>query len=224
MVKRGVYIGLAFLFLVVVGKDADARQGFWIGGGLASLSANGDLDGTNGAGAHDPITGTSVVAGKLSSGSGVNLDIGYGFNPYLGVELLIAQTRHTASTDPSLPIAKHDSTADVTTSFLGLRITIPAIENKLDAFFRIGLSGHTVKYGDYTVDIAGNQSEATFSGSGTGVGFGAEYFIGHVGVGAGYTLFSAKIDQASGDGVTGTLSSPLHENFGLTDITVAYHF
>ena len=229
MVNRLGLVALwAALLALLAGAPevAEARQGFFLGVGLAQQSAKGDLDGshvvTNSAGTE------ALSDGSLDSGGGIALDIGYGFNNYIGVELMLAATSNTSSA-PGLP----DTTAAVGSDLLGLRLTLP-VGSALDLLARVGVSGHAVIYPDRA--FQGTQSggtfvasgpgkgNATFGGGGTAWGLGAEIFMGHVGLGLGWTEFTADINQASGGGISGSLPKTLHETFTVADLTVAYHF
>jgi len=230
MKVRGIVASLGLALAVVIGitATAQAHQGFWLGGGFGSMSASGDMNGSSSAFFTDASGTNAVEAGSLSSGTGLVLDIGYGFNKYLGIEYLFSQTHHSASST----VVGTDTTANVSTGLLALRVTVPLEEQHLELFGRVGLSSHSVTYADYGLQgfTSGNvfketsSGSATFTGSGTGIGFGVEYFIDKVGLELGYTLFQANMNQASTSSFSGGLSPVLKENFGLVDLDVSYHF
>lgn len=218
----GLLIGL-----LTYAIPAQARPGWFVGGGLAQQSGSGDLDGkhafTNSAGT------TAIIAGELKPGTGFLIDGGYGFNKYVDFEIFSAVTSHKATS--SVP-GLGDTTATVGSALIGLRLTYPVMDDKLELFGRLGVSGHTVDYEDYalqgstigTTFVYTSKGKATFSGGGYGFGVGAEYQLEHVGFGLGYTQFQVKFDQAKGGGESGTLPSALNETLSLLDLTVLYHF
>ncbi|HUJ76696.1 MAG TPA: outer membrane beta-barrel protein, partial [bacterium] len=98
-------------------RTAQARPGFYLGAGLAVQTADDDL---NGSTAYINADGTQeYLVGKLDAGSGIGLDIGYGFNRWWGVEYLVAVTAHTATHD----FTSSDSPATLGTGLLGVRLT-----------------------------------------------------------------------------------------------------
>jgi Outer membrane protein beta-barrel domain len=207
------------------GSTAQAHQGWFVGGGFARVSAAGDLDGQSLFVSPDGTE--AIVNGSLDPGLGFVIDGGYGFNPYIAFEAMVTESHHNATAGFGLS----DSTANVTNTLLGIRLTYPASE-QLDLFARIGLAGSTVKYTDYgfqgttvgNIFTPTNSGNATFTGGGTGIGIGAEYFVDHLGIGLGLTRYNISFDQASGISFTGSLSPKLQENFTVLDLTFLYHF
>jgi hypothetical protein len=220
----GFLVCLAWLCtgLVFAPAPAHARPGWFVGGGLARVTASGNL---NSNAVFENADGTELIAaGGLQPGGGIVFDGGYGFNKYVAAEFMFVSSRHNAT----MPAVFPSSTATVTTDFLAVRGTYP-LTDALEGFVRFGFSGHVVTYsnGSLTGNVSGvftQSGPVTFGGSGIGLGVGAEYFIGHVGLGAGYTTYLARFNSATGQTQSGGLSETIAETISVLDFTALYHF
>jgi hypothetical protein len=219
--RNSIRIGILVLGLAIgLAGGAQARQGGFIGVGLAGISASGDLDGNHVA---TDLTTEVEVAGKLGSGGGLFLNGGYGANAYLGFEILFSASSHTATSNLGGPVPP-STTATVGLLLLGVRLTVPVSDN-FDLFARLGIGSSVVTYKDYSISLLGGANgNATFSGGATGYGLGMEFVGEHVGVEFGYTLFNASIDKASGTHLNGTFSPAIKETFSVADLAITYHF
>jgi len=199
-----------------------AREGFFLGGGLANENATGDFKGNA---ALASVDGTEVIVpGKPGAGNGLELMLGYGFNRYIGIEFDLADTGNIASAHvPGFP---SKSSSDVSTNMIGARLTLP-VSHAWDLFARLGLAQATMEFDSYAQDNFGTFGTVShgvaFYGYGYAAGVGAEYFIHRWGIGAGYTLYQIAFTQSSADGIS-ALPRTLKENLGQADLTVAYHF
>jgi hypothetical protein len=225
---------LRFLLLLPVtlsigAVTAPAREGFYLGAGIASVTASGDLKGnhfiTNTAGTE------AEVLGSLSPGAGFALEIGYGFNKYLGVEYLGTGTFHNATTNKSV-IPVNDTRATVGTALIGLRLTAP-VAQRFELFARLGAASSSVLYDEYSVPgtaagpaftPSGKGSALSISGTGSGYGAGFEVLGEHLGFELSYNVLSIAFDQAKGSVTSGSLPKAQKEEFTVTVANVLYHF
>jgi hypothetical protein len=204
-----------------------AKQGFYLGGGFASQDASGDLDGkgqvTNGAG--DRLGSF----GKLDSGTGNTLDIGYNFNRYFGFEYFSVATSHHAKHE----LEAGTSNAVAASALLGVRLSAP-MADWLEGFLRVGNGTSAVRY--ETFGHEGTTSAGVFtptadkafrvSGNGIAYGLGVQVFAGrHIGIAFGYTRFPVKYDRASiGGDSAKSLPKTLSETLTASDMTITYPF
>ena len=211
--------------------SAEAKPGLWLGLGASQQSVSGDLDGkTSHAFANSDQTGV-IVPGKLADGSGFALDGGYGINRYLAAEFLFAGTQHKATTSAIGPPAL-DSTGSVSTGLVGLRGTYPAWDDKLELFARGMFGVYSAAYDDYALKGAINRGtfvytstdRVVFSGSGAGLGIGAELLLGNFGISLGYTTSSVGFVSASSPGASGRLNKTLNATINTVDLLLTYHF
>lgn len=210
---------LTVAMLVGLGSRAGwAREGFYIGAGFAGQTAKGDLDGQS---TFLDADGNRYLVGSLNSGVGVALQIGYGFNKYLGIEYFQATTSHTASHQLA-----PDSDALLSSGVLGVRLTAP-VSKAFELFLRAGLGGYELSYDKYAqIQPSYTQTTAaTYTGYGSAYGAGFEIFSGHLGIGLGYTVHSATFNKVKASG-QGTADPPnnLHVPITTTDLTFSYHF
>ena len=211
--------------LTALAGTATAREGFYLGGGLASQSVSGDLDGTQG------ILATSqtvvIIPGALDTGSGLALLVGYGFIPMLSVEYLFASTSHKASTN----LVNLDSDATLAAGLIGLRANL-LVDDNLELFARLGVSSGIAEYKSYALHgsmqsgtfVYNSTSSAKFTGAGIGYGVGAELFLAKVGFGASYSVLAVNFTQAEGGGASGALPSTLSSSITQLALTVTYSF
>lgn len=215
---RGIaFLALALGILAVSAQTGWAREGFYLGAGFAEQTAKGNLDGKTTI--LDATTGNQYLLGRLGAGTGIALQIGYGFTKYFGIEYFSAATTHTATFH-----GQPDTTAALGTSLLGVRLTAP-LAKSFELFLRGGLSGYDLQYDKYglTSGVVANKVEYTGNGSAYGVGF--EILGDHFGLGVGYTLHSATLTQAKISGQA-TIDLPHHLNVPITttDFMFSYHF
>jgi hypothetical protein len=219
---------LLLLGIVSIGAiTAQARQGFYLGGGFSSVSASGDLDGTKFL---STASGTEAdVLGNLGSGTGYNLEIGYGFNKYLGIDYLFTHSKHNASVIQNI---FPDTTATVDVGLLAFRLTAPVLDS-LEIFAKVGAATGTVKYADYSVQgttsggiftASGSTGQFELDGSGSGYGVGVEFLMDHVGFELAYTAINITFDQGKGTAASGTLPSSQKEAFTIVTGNILYHF
>ncbi len=223
-----VLVALAVaLACCAVTSTAFAKKGFYIGGGVSSQSASGDLDGkkqvTNSAG--DRLGSI----GKLDSGSGLDFDLGYNFGEYFGFEYMQVVTLNKAKHQ----LEKNESDAGVVSQLLGIRLTAPMAE-WLEGFLRLGAGSTVVSYDKF--GHAGTTAAGVFTatddrsfdmvGAGPAWGLGLQFYAGqHLGISFGYTVFNTKFTQARiGDDSFKKLPKNLAETVSATDATVTWHF
>ena len=219
------WVAVALLALSGFQPSAEAREGWYVGGGLADQSVSGGLDGnkdfTNG-------TGTVVIlAGKPDAGTGFDVVVGFGINKILSVEGLVADTSHTASHSD----VTFKSKMDLLTTLIGVKAAYQPTDN-IEIYGRAGIATATATYAKYALHgttTSGtftftSTSEASFDGSGFGVGGGAEYMIDHVGLSANYSMLSVTFDQAHGGSTSGKLPHELSSTIGQFDFNVTYYF
>lgn len=225
---RYMFITLTAVALLLFGgatHHAEAREGWYVGGGLADQSVSGGLDGNKD---FSNSAGTVVIlAGKPDAGTGWDLVVGYGINKILSVEGLIADTSHTASHSA----VTFKSNMDLVTSLIGVKASYQPMDN-LEVYGRAGLATATATYAKYALHgtttsgtfTFSSTSEASFDGSGFGAGGGVEYMIDHIGLSANYNLLSVKFDQAHGGSTSGKLPSELSSTISQFDFNVTYYF
>jgi hypothetical protein len=225
MTRLAVVAGLALMLAWGVVGTAQARDGFYLGAGLASQSASGDLDGE---GYYINADGTKLaLVGEIGSGTGLAWRIGYGFGENFAIEALSTTTSHTANHD----IHDESSNATLSALLLGVRLNLPVSDN-MELFGRIGYGGYAVVYDSYglTGGVSGStfvvlsDTDVTFSGSGTGIGVGAELMLDQVGVELGFTSHQATLKNISGLGSDGSLDEGLSVNITAIDVIVSYYF
>ena len=217
---------LVVLACCAVTTTAFAKKGFYVGGGFATQSASGDLDGklwyTNTAG--DRLG----FVGKLEAGSGNDFDIGYNFNSYFGLEYFTMATQNNATHT----LEPNDSNAIVASALLGVRLTAP-MADWLEGFLRIGNGATIVHYEKFghqdnpgTVSPASPTTPFELVGTGLAYGLGLEFFAGqHLGIWIGYTVFNPKFNRGQiGNDSLASLPKALSETLTATDLTFAYHF
>jgi Outer membrane protein beta-barrel domain len=218
---------VAFLFSLLLAMAAFtprafAREGFYLGAGLAHGTSTGDFNGTTSF--VDSTGNQTIVAGKPGDTDGLNVMFGYGFNPYIGIELDLLSMGGIGSADVAGFPGK--STDGLGIQFLAARGTLPVTDH-LDLFARLGLAGasywfssfRTINFGTVGTQPGG----VTYYGSGLGAGIGAEYFIKNVGIGLGATQYGLTFDQTGTSGIS-ALPNRLRETVDVVDLTVAYHF
>jgi hypothetical protein len=211
--------------LMLLSWTAHAREGFYLGAGGATQSASGDLDGT-----HYFVSSNgseAILAGKLNSGSGLALLVGYGFSPHVGIEYLAASTSHKATHS----LVNLESDASLTAGLFGLRFNFVAAKS-FEMFVRAGYGAGTVEYKDYAQQgsLVGNTfvytstNKVTFTGAGTGYGLGMEWLGDKIGVSANYTVINVNFDQSSGSSSFGTLPKKLAETITQAALIATYYF
>lgn len=218
-------VALVVLSSLLLALTAHAKQGFFLGGGTATQSVSGGLDGKKAF--IDSTDTVAILAGKPDSGSGLGIDVGYGFTPQVSVDWLLGMTSHTAKHS----LASFSSNMSLTASLLGVKLNVPVMEN-LEIVGRVGLATATATYSKYGLEGSNLSSggtvtsttEAKFSGSGFGFGAGVEYFIDKVSLSANYSLLNVSFDEASGGGASGTLSSSLSSSISQITFLVTYYF
>ncbi len=213
--------------------EAAARPGFYVGAGYAGVSASGDLDGTQILIGSTTTEGTGVdILGKLGSGSGTVINIGYGFNRYIDLEYLSLNTyRHAATSDRLSPPL--ETTAKVETGIVALRFTVPVAES-FEIFARYGAAASAITYADYSVrgSVVGSQVTPNKTGSlilkgsrGSVVGAGFEIIGEHIGVQLAYNVINIYFDETDGSYTdTGKLPVSQNETFTATTAAIFYHF
>ena len=223
------FLVLLLAALSIGAFTTQAREGFYLGAGFASVSASGDLKGntfvTNTAGTE------AEILGSLSSGTGIALEVGYGFNRYIGIEYLGTGTRHTASTDKKV-IPANDTAATVGTALFGFRLTAP-VAKSFELFARFGMASSTVMYDEYSVPgtttgtvftPSGKGGALTLSGAGSGYGAGFEILGEHLGFELAYTVYDVSFDRGKGVHSSGSLPKAIKETLSAGTAIVAYHF
>ncbi len=214
----GCILALGLLFLLAQG--AAAREGFFLGAGLASQSMSGDIDGDLGF-CSEPTCSTPpvVVPGELDPGGGLGFVIGYGFNENVAIEYLFLTTSHDA-THNALP--GETQSAVLASGLLGARLGAP-VGDSGEFFGRIGTGGYVLEYEDATLTGGATFSDATFTGSGIGIGVGYEVFFDHAGLEIGYTVHDVTFEELDAGGVTGTIDD-VDVTIGALHVLLVYHF
>jgi len=159
--RRGLYGLCTWTALVLTGAmllawPVQAKQGFFVGGGLVEQSTGGDLDGDK--------------AVQLDTGRGLGLKVGYGFSRNFAVEYLMLNSDHTATT-------KYDSLdrdARLNGNTIALRAT-GRITSGLEGFVRLGNSS---LFGGYSLEVTELGTTRDLDGNGTAFGGGLEWFLG----------------------------------------------
>lgn len=204
---------------------AEAREGFYLGAGLAHQSVSGGLDGDEAFGSGDGTV--AILAGKPGAGSGFAFAIGYGFNPAIGIEYLFASTSHKASHS----LVNFDSGMTLSTGLIGIRISHSATDN-VELTGRVGFTSGIATYDKYTLHgntvgstfVYTSTSEAKFTGSGFGFGIGLEYFFDKVGLSANFSLLNVDFDKGEGGGISGELSKDLSATITQLGFIISYYF
>lgn len=220
-----VVVGVAIWLASTAAGIVQAREGFYLGAGLASQNVTGDLDGE--AVFLDAAGTKAALVGEIGQGSGLAWRIGYGFGENFALEATGATSAHTAEHD-----AYNDSSeANLSAVLLGARLNLP-FSDSLEVFGRIGVGGYSVTYDTYglTGITAGgvfyvlSETDVTFAGSGTGIGVGAELMLGQVGIELGVTQHQAQLDRISGLGVENDEIESLSLSITAIDVIVSYYF
>ena len=219
-VRAGRVIAFLALALGVLAFSASAgwaREGFYLGAGFSEQTANGNLDGKTAV--LDPASGNQYLLGRLDGGTGIALQIGYGFTKYFGIEYFSAATTHTATFH-----GQPDTTAALATSLLGVRLTAP-VAKSFELFLRGGLSAYDLQYDKYGLTPGPVANKVDYTGTGSAYGVGFEILGDHFGLGVGYTLHYATLTQGKIDGHS-TFDLPHHLNVPMTstDLMFSYHF
>ena len=199
-----------------------AREGLFVGAGLVHSTSQGDFNGTTTF--TDTGNTQTIVAGKPGDMGGLNLAIGYGFNPYIGIELDLMSMGGIGSANAAgFPGKSSDSLG---LDLLGARFTVPATQS-LDLYAKLGLAGAAYRFRSYRNSNLGSVGTqpggVSYYGDGIGAGVGAEYFIRNLGLGLGWTQYNLTFDQSSASGIS-ALPKKLHEEVDTVDFLVSYHF
>ncbi len=215
----GILIAAALVTGLLDLKTSEAREGFSLGYGFAGQTAKGDLDGST---VYTDSTGNQYLIGSLNSGTGSALVVGYGFNRFIGLELMSVGTIHSASHTQAT-----DTDAILAAGLLGFRFTAP-VAKSFELFLRVGSTGYSAEYKDY-VKVAPALTQTTtetLTGSGSAYGAGFEILGDHLGLEFGYLVHSATFTQAKASGQANTFDLPHHLSVPITttSLIVNYHF
>lgn len=211
---------LAALLVSIAVTPAFAREGFYLGGGFASQSVSGGLDGESEFG-----DGSTLLAvGKLEPGTGLGLLIGYGFTPLVSIEYLFVMTSHNATHQ----FVDIDSKATLSTGLIGVRLNWMATD-ALEINARLGLASGIATYKDYALHLSGpgtydTTSEVEFTGGGYGYAVGAEWSFDKVGVGVNYSMLNIAFSSAKSSALSGDLPRKLNANISTLTALVTYYF
>jgi hypothetical protein len=212
---------LVLSVLVWAAAPAHARPKgtFTLGLGLASQSVSGSLDG-NKVYFADPVIGPFVAAGKLESGTGVNLLGGITLNDNLAVEAIVNTSKHDASHVGLPGVAM---TANLASVLAAVRLMLP-LGDSFELFGRGTLGVYTVKF-DNNTQLPPNPTliESTFSGTGLGIGGGIALFFDPLGLELGVLTQKAKLDSLSAGGTDGSISGA-NLNVTTVNLTATVHF
>jgi hypothetical protein len=218
-------LALGLAFCTALAGAGQAREGLFVGAGVASQSPGGDLDGTRSY--QDPNRTVALLAGTMGSGTGYVLAAGYGFGKRLGIEYEAALTNHTASHAAIVDA----SPASLASGFLALRGSFP-LGGNVAGFIRAGYGQYTAKFDRYALtgfglkNVSGYTGAASvkFSGAGLGYGAGVEVESGKLGVNIAYTRHDAQLNHIEGGGMSGTLPTALSVPITALTALATYHF
>jgi hypothetical protein len=127
---------------VVTSTAFGSPKGWFVGGGIVSRSASGDLDGKDLLVDADATRAGSV--GELDSGSGLAFNAGYNFGSHFGLEYLESHSLHVASHD----LEKSETDAFLTTPLLGIRLSA-GLSDSFDVFACLGMAAAVLRYERY---------------------------------------------------------------------------
>ena len=216
-------MGWAIFMAVVVSSLAfeptwAAKKGWYLGGGFASQSVEGGFDGSTGYCSEGSCTMPPIVVpGKPDSGSGINILLGYQFNPNVGFEYLFSSTSHKA-THIDRP---EGESLTVSSGLIGLRLATGG--EPLDLFMRLSLASNILTYADATWAGGNTWKEATFSGGGTGYGVGMAYQMDPWGLEFSYNVQNTELNTLTAGNITGEINPVAIKVTSLTG-TMVYHF
>jgi hypothetical protein len=217
----GIALFAALALVTTLAASAQARPGFYVGIGGAQQSVKGDLDGTHTYA--DPSGTPAFAEGKLDSGNvGLTAQIGYGFNRFFGLEYMLAETQHQAKNE----VINESSDATFKSQVLGARLTAP-FGQRVEGFLRAGYGIYDVTYKKFAATGAtlSSRGDVVFSGTGTALGVGLEFFFQELGIGIGMTQHNYKVDRAKPDGGKELgLKSDLSGAATTADVMFSYHF
>ncbi len=197
--KRKLFGGMLFILVLASVHQADAKEGFYLGGALLYNSINGDFDGTNGP--------------KTDSGAGIGLVLGYGFTPGLSLEVDWNATGHTAE----ILSGATPSDAGFGALILALKYNFLS-DQPVQPFIRGGIGGYAFVIEDPSGDLK-------LTGSGFDFGVGADYYAGpHFSIGAGVSRRLIDYKKIEFQGTKANLSPKMSGDATSFDVDFVYHF
>ncbi|MDH5751912.1 MAG: outer membrane beta-barrel protein [Deltaproteobacteria bacterium] len=215
-----LFFSLILMVTFFISTPAQARKGWYLGGGLAKQSMSGGFEGNDGY--MDPGMTVVVAPGKLAPGSGLALLLGYGFNENASLEYYFSSTSHSARFDaPGFP----GQSATLSAGIIGPRFSTDS--DNLSLFARLGLSAGILTYENAATSDGVNYFEAEFSGGGTGYGVGFEKIFGKWGLEVSFNKISVTFDELSVKTASGTLAGAIPgkgASITNTSALFSYHF
>lgn len=216
--RMGALLGLV---LLVCAATAQAKEGFFLGAGLATASSSGDLN--------QPTAGilldanTVALTGDLESGGGISLLIGYGFNDNIAIDYFISSTIHDAVYDDGVDHLTFDTSVVLGT--IGLRLGGMVSDNS-ELYVRLGTGAAVVTYTDnvYSTSSPYPIGDTELSGPASGGGVGWSYATTNWGVQVQLSRFSASFDTADTPIGSGSFIDEPTADFTVFDVTAVYHF
>jgi hypothetical protein len=165
----------------------------------------------------------AIYVGKQDDATGVGLDVGYGFNRFVGLEYW-ADVVNSSAHHQALNYSSATTTASQN---VGLRLSLP-VGASVELFLRGGIGAYAVQYETFaTPSVPGSAGAKSvlFAGEGQSTGGGVELYSGHVGFGLSYTVHNVQYNKAQVQGESGqTLSKSLDAQIAATELTLSYHF
>jgi hypothetical protein len=205
--------------LLLVAGAAQAKQGFYLGLGAASMNVSGDLADPTTWGCNSNCT-SGALFGQFPGGTGSSLNIGYGFNDNIALEIYSVSSKANSTYSGGVQFAFPTT---VTASMIDLRFSAK-IGKESEVFARLGPSaGLSAAYTRNAV-VNNTVTDSTLSGSGPGYAAGAEIMFGKVGVGFSVAQFTATFDTIEIGGTKYAYKALGSNTVSTSDVMLSYHF
>lgn len=199
-------------------SESQAREGLYLGFGLAQQDLGGDLTGNstlqNADGSHE------ARLGAPDAGQGVSMAGGYGLTEIIAVEFHLSITQHDAVFGPAT-----QQEAELTSAFFGVRLNLP-VGDQLELFGKVGFGGYELVFEQANFLTGGNspQDKVRLSGSGFGAGIGVAVRLGGFGVELGAVRQTVEFDTIESLNFPAEFSPALSVDVTTISLLLTFHF
>jgi len=211
---------------------ATARPGLYIGAGSATTvvpNTAGTFDGSTTFVDNTTTPTLMYLSGQLKDGGGLGYLIGFGLNRFISFEYVAANTTHKATHTLYTTALETDAVVDI--GLVALRVNIP-LGSRFELFVRGGSSQGTVSMNQFAGDggtlgasyAPATMNTAVFSGSGTSVGAGVEFFMGRLGIGVSQTAHTLGFTKVTGAVSSGTIDPAMSATINQSLVTLTLNF
>lgn len=213
---------LAWLLVAVLPSAAAAKQGFYLGWGLAMNQIGGDFDGESGFVGADGAATEVIILPEIDPGLGLDLSAGFGFTDQVALEGRLIASQHDAEFA--------GASGDVNYRLINFNLKFsfnPTADFQPFVLAGVGAASVEVEEGASRVDGSGgvDVGDATYSGLSFNFGAGADYYVTRsFSVGGALMFRIERYDQAEGVKVDGDLPEDVNGNGLSLLIGAAYHF